>query len=109
MPWSIRLLVASASLTGIDQSGAERKRVDVAQHLRDRFCRDEAELAALGGVAGDDSRNILGLVDIAEIAAGVLRILVAPQPAAMFEPQFRKLGRHLEDVGVVVAERGRKQ
>src|SRR3569832_68439 len=44
--------------------GAKRECVDVAQDLRDRFRRDEAELAALGGIAGDDAGDVLRLVDI---------------------------------------------
>ena len=93
-PWSIRLLAASASLTGIDQSpvkmtwvvifglalGAERVGVDVAQHLRDRLGGDEAELAGLAGMAGDDAGDILGLVDIAEIAAAFLGSFSAQRP-----------------------------
>jgi hypothetical protein len=93
----------------VGKLGAEREGVDVAQHLRDRFRRDEPELAAFGGVAGDDAGNILRLVDIAEIAAGVGRVFLAPEAAAMLEAQFWKFLCHLDDVRVVIAERGREQ
>ncbi len=83
---------------------AKRERVDVAQHLRDRFGGNEAELAALGGIAGDDAGNILRFIDVAKIAAGVLRILVAPQAAAVLEAQFWKLVRHLDHVRIVISE-----
>ena len=76
----------------VGEPGAEREGVDVAQHLRDRFCGDKAELAGFaGGIAGDDAGDVLGLVDIAKIAAGVLRILVAPQPAAMLEAESSEI------------------
>jgi hypothetical protein len=52
---------------------------------------------------------MLCFVDIAEIAAGVFRILLRPQAAAMLEAQLRKLGRHLEHVRIVIAERCREQ
>ena len=56
----------------IGKPRAEHERVDVARsRLRDRLGGDEAELAGLGGVAGDDAGNVLRLVDIAEIAADV--------------------------------------
>ena len=93
----------------IGEPGAEREGVDVAQHLRDRLGGDEAELAGLGRIAGDDAGDVLRLVDIAEIAAGVLRVLVGPQAAAMLEAQLRILVGHLDHVRIVVAERGREQ
>jgi hypothetical protein len=93
----------------VGESGAEREGVDIAQHLRDRLGGDETELAGFSRVAGDDAGNILRLVDIAEVAAGVLRILVGPQPAAVFEMQLGKLGRHLDHMRIVISERGRKQ
>ena len=116
--------MASASFTGIDQSpvkitcvvtfglaslAPKRERVDVAQHLRNGLGGDEAELAGLRHIAGDDAADMLRLVDIAEIAAGVFRILVRPQAAAMLEAQLRILRRLLEHVRIVVAERGREE
>ena len=97
--------MASASLTGIDQSpvkitlqvifgihaaGAEREGVDVAQHLRNRLGGDEAELLRLGHVAGDDARQVLALVDVAEVAADVGRVLAfLVQAAAVQEGDVR--------------------
>jgi hypothetical protein len=92
----------------IGELGAEGEGVDVAQHLRDRLGGDEAELAGFSRVAGDDAGDVLRFVDIAEIAAGVFRILVAPQAAAMLEAELRKLQRHLDHVRVVVTERRRE-
>ena len=93
----------------VGEPGAQRESVDVAQHLRDRFCGDKAEFAGLAGVAGDNARDVLGFVDIAKVAAGIRGILVAPQPAAMFEAQFWKLLGHLDHVRVVVSERCREE
>ena len=84
--------------------------VDVAQHLGDRLGSDEAKLAALGGHAGDDAGEILRLVDVAEVAAGVHRVLgLVPQAAAVTELDLRILRRHAQHVRVEVAERGREQ
>ena len=93
----------------IGEPGAEHEGVDVAQHLRDRLGGDEAELAGLGGVAGDDAGDVLRLVDIAEIAAGVLRVLLRPQPAGMLEARLGKFVGELDHVRAEVAERGREQ
>ncbi len=94
----------------VDRAGAHREGVDVAQHLRDRLGRDEAELLRLGHVAGDDAVEVLRLVDVAEEAAGVLRVLAfAPQAAAMGEAHVGVLARHRQHVRVEVAERGREQ
>src|SRR4029079_13176161 len=78
----------------------------VTERLRNRLRGEETELAGLGGEAGDDAGDMLRFVDVAEIAAGVLRILLRPKAAAMFEAQLRKLSRRLDHVRIVVAERG---
>ena len=125
MPWSARLLVASASFTGmlqspvkitvvvmsgLDRLGAERERVDVAQHLRDRLGGDEADLLALAHVAGDHAVQVLRFVDVAEVAAHALGMLgLVPQAAAVRETHRRVLRRQRQDVRVEVAERGGKQ
>ena len=96
---------------GLDATGAQRERVDVAQHLRDGLGCDEAELLALGDVAGNDTVEVLGLVDVAEEAADVLRVLgLVPQAAAVGEADVGVLGSEREDVRVEVAEgRGEEQ
>ena len=74
----------------LDALRAEGEGVDVAQHLRDRLGGDEAELLALRGVPGDDTVQVLALVDVAEVARRVLRVLAfGPQPAAMGEIGLR--------------------
>ena len=88
---------------------AEHEGVDVAQELRDRLGGHEAELAGLGGMAGDDAGDVLRLVDIAEIAADVLRVLLRPQPAGMLEPGLGIFVGELEHVRAEIAEGGRKQ
>ena len=93
----------------IGEPRAQDERVDVAQKLRDRLGGDEAELAGLGGGAGHDAGDVLRFVDVAEIAADVLRILVRPQPARMLEPHLRIFAGELERVRVVVAVGGREQ
>ena len=123
-PWSIRLLVASASLTGIDQSPVKITCVvafglaSLAPSVKALMLRStcgiglaatKPSLPVLRRIAGDDAGDVLRLVDIAEIAAGVLRVLVGPQAAAMLEAQLRIFGGHLDHVRVVVAERGREQ
>src|SRR4029077_5978996 len=75
----------------------------------ERLGGDEAELAGLGGVAGDDAGDVLRLVDIAQIAADVLGVLLGPQPAGMLEPRLGIFVGELEHVRAEVAERGRKQ
>ena len=93
----------------IDALGPEGISVDVAEDLRDPLGRDEAELFRLAGVGGDHAREILRLVDEAEVAADVLRVLVgAPEAAAVEEHDVRILLGHLEDVRIEVAERGRE-
>src|SRR5207249_4092703 len=66
----------------VDRAGAHRERVDVPQYLWNRLGRDEAELLRLGRMAGDDTVQVLALVDVAEVAADVLRMLaVGPERA----------------------------
>jgi hypothetical protein len=73
-------------IDGVDRARAHGEGVDVAQHLRDRLGRDEADLAALAHVAGDHAVEVLRLVDVAEEAAGVLGVLaLGPHAAAMGE------------------------
>src|ERR1700755_2824628 len=98
-PWSIRLLVASASLTGIDQSPVKITCVvafglaGLAPSVHALMLRstcgvglaEEAELTVRGEIAPDEAGDVLGFVNIAKIAAGVLRVLLAPQTAAVFE------------------------
>jgi hypothetical protein len=60
-------------------------------------------------MAGDDAGDVLRLVDIAEIAADVLRVLLCPQPAGVLEAHLAVLVRELEHVRAEIAERGRKQ
>src|SRR5215467_13843124 len=74
----------------IDAAGAHRERVDVAEHLRDRLGGDEAELLRLAGVPRHDAVQVLALVDVAEVAPDVLRVLaLGPEPAAVGEPDLR--------------------
>ena len=74
----------------IDAARAERVAVDVEEHLRDRLRRDEADLLRLRRVAGDDAVQILAHADIAEIGAGVRRVLaLRPEAAAMAELDVR--------------------
>ena len=59
--------------------------------------------------AGDDARHVLGLVDVAEVAADVGRMLaLRVHPAAMKEGHILVLLRHLQDVRVEVTERSRE-
>ena len=115
--------MASASFTGIDQSPvkitcvvafglaslrAEREGVDIAQHLRNGLGRDKAQLAGLGGIASHDAGDVLRFVDVAEVAAGVLGILVLHSPPQCSKRSFGKLLRQLDHVRIVVAKRRRK-
>jgi hypothetical protein len=93
----------------IGEARTEHEGVDVAQELRDRLGGHEAELAGLGGMAGDNAGDVLRLVDIAEIAADVLRVLLGPQAAGVLEARLGILASELEDVRAEIAEGGRKQ
>ena len=58
-------------------------------------------------VAGDDAVQVLAHADIAEIGAGVRRVLaLRPEAAAMAELHVRILFRHGQHVRVEVAEGG---
>src|SRR6267142_1103739 len=94
----------------IDRARAHGEGVDVPQYLWDRLGGDEAELLRLGGVAGDDAVQVLALVDVAEVAADVLRMLaLGPETAAVGEADLGILLGHPEDVRIEVAERRREQ
>ena len=61
-------------------------------------------------VARDDAGQVLAFVDVAEVAAGVLRVLaLGPHAAAMGEAHLRILLGHLQHVRVEVAERRRRR
>src|SRR5258705_2605020 len=60
----------------IDAPRAQGEGVDVAQHLRNGLRGDEADFLGLAGVARRDAVDVLALVDVAEVAAGVHRMLV---------------------------------
>src|SRR5271165_5675767 len=60
----------------IDRSRAEHERIDVAQHARDRLGGDEAKLVRLGRETRGDAVDIVRLIEVAEIGAGVFRIRV---------------------------------
>ncbi len=100
--------------------GAQHERVDVAQHRGDRLGGDEAELVRPGREAGGDAVDVVGLVQVAEIAAQVLRVLFgAPERRGMAEFDlcilFRQIdhkwikvpeGRTQNDVGAVQVDHG---
>ena len=93
----------------VDRARAEQEGVDVEQHLRDRLGGDEAELLGLRGVAGDDAVQILAHADIAEIGAGIHRMLVlVPHAAAMAELHVGEFRGHGQHVRVEIAEGGRE-
>ncbi len=94
---------------GIGGLRAQHEGVDVAEHLRDRLRGHEAELARLGGMACDDAGDVLRLVDITEIAADVLRVLLGPQAARVLEPRLRIFVGELEHMRAEVAVGGREQ
>ena len=88
-------------------AGAEQHRVDVGQHRGDRLGGDEADLVRLGGQAGGDAVDEVGLVEIAEIAAGVLRVgILVPQRRGVAELDVGVLLGHVDHERRVVAERG---
>src|SRR5262249_48800486 len=90
---------------GVDRLGTEGEGVDVAQDLRNRLGGDEAQLAALGREPGDDPGEILRLVDVTEVAAGVHRMLaLGPQATAMAELDLLKLPGFLQHVRIEVTE-----
>src|SRR3984957_15249742 len=60
----------------IDRACAQQDRIDVAQHDPDRLGRHEADLVGLRRKTGSDAVHIMRLVEVAEIGAGVFRILV---------------------------------
>ena len=93
----------------IGELGSHGECVDVAQDLRDRLGGNETELAGLGRMPGDDAADVLGFVDVTEVAARVLGILVGPQAAAMLEARLRIFVGHLDHVRIVVTERRREE
>src|ERR1700722_15787267 len=119
-PASTSAFAASASRTGSDQSpgkitcpgavGVPRARpeqdgVDVAEDARDRFRRHEADLVGFGREAGGDAVNVMRLIEIAEIGAGVFRILVlVPERRGMAERDVGVFLGEVDDEGGVVAE-----
>ena len=80
---------------GFDRARAEREGVDVAQHLRDRLGGDEAELArSWWSWPATMPVRYWRLVDVAEVAADVLRVLaLGPQAAAVEELHRRGTSR----------------
>ena len=119
-----RLLVASASLTGIDQSPVKITCV-VIDGSTERAPRAKLltliSTCGIGLAATKPSFLVLvawaaampfrywHIADIAEIAADVVRLAFVPQPAAMAELDVRIFLRHLEHVRVEIAEAGREQ
>src|SRR5207247_755994 len=83
----------------VGEPRAHGEGIDVAQYLRDRFGSDKTELTGFRHVAGDDAADMLGFVDVAEIAAGVLRVLFAPQAAAVLETKLWILVGELDHMG----------
>jgi hypothetical protein len=99
-------------LTGIDQSPVKitcRVTFGLASLAPSRKALMLRSTCGIGLAATKPSLPVLGFVDVAEIAAGVLRILVRPKAAAMLEAQLRKLQRLLDHMRVVVAKGGREQ
>ena len=93
----------------IDRARAEQHRIDVGEHAGDRLGGDEADLVGLGRQAGGDAVDVMGLVEIAEIGAGVLRVLVlVPQRRGVAELDLRIFLGDVDDEGRVIAERGRQ-
>src|SRR5580765_6644149 len=123
-PWSIRLLAASASLTGRDQSPVtiscvvifgSTVRAPIVNALMFRSTWGIG-LAAMKPsffvllVWPADSVQVLAFVDVAEVAADVLGMLaLGPEAAAVREPDLRVLLGHAENVRIEVAERRREQ
>ena len=121
-PESTSALVASASRTGmrpfagehhlhdglrVGLAGAEQHRVDVAEHGGDRLGGDEADLVGGGGQAGGDAVDVVALVQVAEVAARVHRVLVLrPQRSGVAELDGGKLLGRVHDERLEIAERG---
>jgi hypothetical protein len=94
---------------GIDRARAQEEGIDVEQHLRDGLGCDKADLLALRGMAGRDAVQILPHADVAEVGAGIHRVLVlVPHAAAMAELHIRELGAHRQHMRVEIAKRGRE-
>src|SRR6185369_2129991 len=92
---------------GIDAAGAHQEGVAVAQHLGNGLGGDEADFLALAGEAGNHAVQVLALVDVAEVAAGVLGMLAfGPHAAAVGEAHIGVFFRHLDHVRIEVTEGG---
>src|SRR5947209_6914885 len=93
----------------VDGFCAERERVDVHENLRDRLRRNESELLGFGDMRGGDAVQVLAHADIAEIRAGIFRMLaVVPQAAAMAELDILVFLRNLQHVRIEIAEARRE-
>jgi len=91
---------------GIDGLRGEGEGIDVAQHLRDRLGRDEAEFLRFRHMPGDDAGNIDRLIDIAEIGMRVERIALLPEAAAMHERDPAVGLGGAQHVGIEITEGG---
>ncbi len=93
----------------VHRARAPEDRVDVAQHARNGLCRHEADLVRLGGEACRDAIHVMRLIEIAEIAAGVIRVLaLLPERGGMAERDLGIFPCHIHHEGVEVAEGGRE-
>ena len=94
---------------GIGRTRAEKDRIDVAEHARDRLGGDESDLVLFGAKAGGDAVDVVRLIEVAEIRAGVLRILVlVPEGRRVAKLDVRIFLRQVDDERRVVAERRRQ-
>ena len=93
----------------IGNAGPQCKRIDIAQHLRNRFGCDEAQFAGLRRMARHNARKVLGFVDVTKIAPHVLRVLpLLVQAASVQERHIGIFLGDVQEVGIKIAKRGRK-
>src|SRR3984957_8650945 len=93
----------------IDRARPQEDRIDVAEHNRDRLRCHEADLVGLRRKTGGDAVHVMRLVEVAEIGAGVFRILVlVPERRRVTELDIWIFFGEINDKGAVVAERGRE-
>jgi len=89
---------------------AQRKGVDVAEHLGNGLAGDKTELLRARGMAGNDAAQVLTLVDETEVTADVGGVdFLIVKSAAMEESDLGIALRHDQHMGVEVAERRWKE